>query len=72
VFSENAVVGAQIVLAGDAVRADAATNPRRNHDFGAGLDFRYGLAYPLDDAGGVGTWDVRKGETEARETFPDP
>src|SRR3989454_2939362 len=72
VFSENAVVGAQIVLAGDAVRAHTATDPGGDHDLSPGLDFRDRLAHPLDDTGGVGAWDVGKRETEARETFPDP
>src|SRR2546427_11450277 len=72
VFAENAVVGAQIVLAGDAVRADTATDPGCDHDLSAGLDFRYGLAHSLDDAGGVGAGDVRKGEAQSRETLTDP
>ncbi|OLD61775.1 MAG: hypothetical protein AUI83_00465 [Armatimonadetes bacterium 13_1_40CM_3_65_7] len=72
VFSENAVFGAQIVLAGDAVRADTATDPGCDHDLSAGLEFRYGLAHPLHDAGGVGAGDVGKGELQPRETLTDP
>src|SRR2546428_5676026 len=72
VFSENTVVGAQVVLAGDAVRADTATDSGCDHDLSAGLDFRYGLAHPLDDAGGVGAGDVWNGETEAWEPLTNP
>ena len=71
-LSEDGVVGAQVVLAGDAVRADTTADSGGDHDLRAGADFRHGFADPLHNPGSVRTWDVGKRQTEAREALSDP